>query len=734
MDPRGFLRSHRNSTNTVATSSTPQSASTRTSNHSFDTPASNTRSQLKKQMRGPPEIRIWLYNPTFDAFYRREKDGAIHHDFWILKTITNLDMSITHLLRDMDHPSMPALKGAENFSCALLVPGADIQGGAFHISPCCREVFGAVTLADVIDWEFKGICIVDKANSKLFVESYEDCQRRSADPLLRLPPGVRADLETHRCTAYAAIAFQMHSDREYTDQSLHRNGIYYWGEKELDLGLPNFVSAKVKQLQSKRDSLYWDPASIVYLQRLFDLASLDPSEFMTRTKELDASSSAANIPISDQSDSSNFLAEVDEIAFLCPREDTLKHCKEGSLEKDSIELFKPLVRWARTTFKSGANIIAEWKSSFMAIQDGNACYPIRARGEQTSKLVFIRPRMDFSMFYYREPLVFVEVDSGGVKASNSPTDKKRGLAHAAFFVRLANMALGITDFCLPVIWVSKLWTAECHLVYQHGSRIIAYPLKYGESNVFPLDNLHARAHFHVRLLNMIDPRMHQLSKAQDKVIGGLAYFICEWWIGRWSTGEYAGSPYLELPHYRPVGNELKKSRGSRLEGRSLSLCDQLMTGVNFLHSQLQVAHMDLKPDNLVFDLTHARVQLKIINFNLSIMNATRPEAPGTRGTRGYMAPEVEGPMWYSPLLADLYSCGVCMDELLNVDQGQNQENINSSFEIFVVFAARLRNQSPSKRPPLTERPKLTRPQHQRVGSMQPLATLSANYSGRFQGN
>lgn len=139
-----------------------------------------------------------------------------------------------------------------------------------------------------------------------------------------------------------------------------------------------------------------------------------------------------------------------------------------------------------------------------------------------------------------------------------------------------------------------------------------------------------------------------------------------------------------------------------MKGQTLLLCAQLLNGIHFLHVQLDVAHMDIKPNNLLLDIgSDASSTLKIIDFNISIMDAhKRMVLPGARGTKGYMAPEVQGPSPYAPLLADRYSCGICMIELLNIDE--DQENVDSCFENFISFATKLCSQSPEKRPSLTE--------------------------------
>lgn len=178
---------------------------------------------------------------------------------------------------------------------------------------------------------------------------------------------------------------------------------------------------------------------------------------------------------------------------------------------------------------------------------------------------------------------------------------------------------------------------------------------------------------------------------------GMKHFIPEWSTGSWSLGEY-----LELPCLISVGREMMK-RKSCMDRQALLLCKQLLDGINFLHSRLEVAHMDIKPDNLVLDVSHDVLTLKIIDFNLSIMHADRMVV-GVRGTYGYMAPEVKECSWYLPFLADRYSCGVCLEMFL--ERGRNVENCRSCYKALAAFAVKLRSRSPSKRPLLIECVKL----------------------------
>jgi len=174
---------------------------------------------------------------------------------------------------------------------------------------------------------------------------------------------------------------------------------------------------------------------------------------------------------------------------------------------------------------------------------------------------------------------------------------------------------------------------------------------------------------------------------------GVQHFIQEWSTGQWSEGEY-----LELPYHIPLSEEMRKG-GSYSKSHALLLCAQLSDGIDFLHSQIKVAHMDIKPNNLV--LARPQYTLMIIDFNLSVVDVNRM-ITGVRGTKGFMAPEVQEGDQYWPFLADRYSCGICMKQIL--EQGQYQENHRPSYLAFEIFAAKLRSRTPSKRPSLMDCP------------------------------
>ncbi|KAF5389935.1 hypothetical protein D9757_003604 [Collybiopsis confluens] len=124
--------------------------------------------------------------------------------------------------------------------------------------------------------------------------------------------------------------------------------------------------------------------------------------------------------------------------------------------------------------------------------------------------------------------------------------------------------------------------------------------------------------------------------------------------------------YLIFPRWIPLSEIGHLALNA---GQIVTLCSRLASGVEFLHTHL-VAHLDLKPDNLVIQRNGGEVELRIIDFSVSVMLTGRSDLCSThQGTPGFMAPEVFAceeykestadttDIRYSPLKVDLFSCG-----------------------------------------------------------------------------
>jgi serine/threonine protein kinase len=89
----------------------------------------------------------------------------------------------------------------------------------------------------------------------------------------------------------------------------------------------------------------------------------------------------------------------------------------------------------------------------------------------------------------------------------------------------------------------------------------------------------------------------------------------------------------------------------------VSVAKQLLTALTILHERAKIAHMDIKPNNLM--LTPAprggkekknglEGRLRLIDFGLSAPIVSNVSLPAC-GTLQYMAPEVEGDLFFSCL-------------------------------------------------------------------------------------
>ena len=137
----------------------------------------------------------------------------------------------------------------------------------------------------------------------------------------------------------------------------------------------------------------------------------------------------------------------------------------------------------------------------------------------------------------------------------------------------------------------------------------------------------------------------------------------------------------------------------------VSLCLQFIEGVAFLH-QHNVAHCDLKPENIVVDTrSESKVspRLFIIDFDLAVfVESEETMTEGWCGTPSWIAPElgsINGPTRrYSPILADRWVCGKMIEyfaKYFPTHEGARKTRLRA-------FARRLLDLNPRARPKLNE--------------------------------
>jgi serine/threonine protein kinase len=127
----------------------------------------------------------------------------------------------------------------------------------------------------------------------------------------------------------------------------------------------------------------------------------------------------------------------------------------------------------------------------------------------------------------------------------------------------------------------------------------------------------------------------------------------------------------------------------------VDFCRQLIEGVAFLHRH-GIAHLDIKPPNIVVLTNHLPNELFIIDFDISVrVSGSSTLINRWCGTPGWMAPEIghqDGPRRsYSPIRADLWSCGLMLRYLASKG-GVKEENP------FEALTRQLLNKNPRLRP------------------------------------
>jgi len=126
--------------------------------------------------------------------------------------------------------------------------------------------------------------------------------------------------------------------------------------------------------------------------------------------------------------------------------------------------------------------------------------------------------------------------------------------------------------------------------------------------------------------------------------------------------EYAGSENLfhrlvqrDKPseHQRPVSF-----------GHTVSVISQMLDVIRHLHLQASVAHRDIKPENMIVTQTDARVVLKLVDFDLAIIQSGTKLCRKPCGTIPFISPEVLLGAEYCGMAADVWAIGIVFFEIL----------------------------------------------------------------------
>ena len=148
---------------------------------------------------------------------------------------------------------------------------------------------------------------------------------------------------------------------------------------------------------------------------------------------------------------------------------------------------------------------------------------------------------------------------------------------------------------------------------------------------------------------------------------------------------------IALPRLRPLARCVPEN-----EENVISLACQFVQAVLFMHDN-SVAHLDLKPDNVLVDADLPQ-HLWIIDFGISVFVCDEDEEiKGYAGTPGWTAPEIgdenSPPQKYSPIRADRWSCGRMIQYFRTFGPGFKHPGLER-------LSLDLLNEDPVKRPSL----------------------------------
>ena len=106
-------------------------------------------------------------------------------------------------------------------------------------------------------------------------------------------------------------------------------------------------------------------------------------------------------------------------------------------------------------------------------------------------------------------------------------------------------------------------------------------------------------------------------------------------------------------------------QGFLSESRARVIFSQLLQATSYLHHTANVAHLDIKPENII--LKPETGLTKLIDFGAATQLTGEKSTISTTkfcGTRQYAAPEILFTKQFDPILADMWACGVTLYKMV----------------------------------------------------------------------
>lgn len=123
--------------------------------------------------------------------------------------------------------------------------------------------------------------------------------------------------------------------------------------------------------------------------------------------------------------------------------------------------------------------------------------------------------------------------------------------------------------------------------------------------------------------------------------------------------EIPSNPHLSCIEMPPGGSYI--TTYPHLKEELFRLIQEFLKGVAFLHKN-QVAHLDLKPENVLVSMEG---EVRIIDYGTSVLarETKSLRVKGLIGTNGFMAPEILREEEFLVFPADIYSAGCVIREM-----------------------------------------------------------------------
>ena len=208
-----------------------------------------------------------------------------------------------------------------------------------------------------------------------------------------------------------------------------------------------------------------------------------------------------------------------------------------------------------------------------------------------------------------------------------------------------------------------------------------------------------------------NPTIHQLFEREKKILKDIEHRNVISLLGSKETIEY---DYLIFEYYNLNLKNLLLSNDWKMinDDSKLTFCLEISQVIEYIHSK-QIVHLDIKSSNILIDqqvkdkgkieyhliLSDFGSSRKIENLQMNMNEYI--------GTPAYMAPEIQrcdsSPQLYNPFLADIYSMGCVLLEII-LGYGKRFRNLTDSEKKYVEINTVLKiieeccQENPNKRP------------------------------------